>query len=68
MWNSLVGADGINSAVRQTSIGDGSPCYAGRISWRAVVKYSHELLGADEVTIVTASDGKIFTLIRLNRK
>lgn len=59
----IVGADGINSAVRQTSIGDGSPRYAGRISWRAVVKYSHELLAADEVTIVTASDGKIFTLI-----
>lgn len=59
----VVGADGVNSTVRQTSIGDGSPRYAGRISWRAVVKYSHELLAADEVTIVTASDGKIFTLI-----
>lgn len=59
----IVGADGVNSAVRQISIGDGSPHYAGRISWRAVVKYSHELLAADEVTIVTASDGKIFTLI-----
>ncbi len=56
----LIGADGLNSAVRQTLIGDGEPCYAGRMSWRAVLKYSHEKLLANEVMSMTAPDGKIF--------
>lgn len=56
----LIGADGLNSAVRQTMIGDGDPRYAGRMSWRAVLKYSHEMLPANEVMSMTAPDGKIF--------
>ncbi len=59
----LIGADGINSAIRQQLIGDGSPRYAGRMSWRAVIEYSHKLLSPDEVTIMTGPDGKIFTLL-----
>ncbi|MBW4492893.1 MAG: FAD-dependent monooxygenase [Oscillatoria princeps RMCB-10] len=58
----LVGADGINSTVRQVVIGDGAPRYAGRMSWRAVLKYSHELLAADEVTLMIG-DGKNMVLI-----
>jgi salicylate hydroxylase len=56
----LIGADGLNSVVRQTLIGDGEPNYAGRMSWRAVIKYSHEKLLPHEVMTITASDGKIF--------
>ncbi|MBH8572963.1 FAD-dependent monooxygenase [Nostocaceae cyanobacterium CENA369] len=56
----LIGADGLNSAVRQMLIGDGDPRYAGRMSWRAVLKYSHELLPPNEVMSMTAPDGKIF--------
>jgi salicylate hydroxylase len=56
----LIGADGLNSAVRQTMIGDGEPDYAGRISWRAVLQYSHEMLHPHEVMSMTAPDGKIF--------
>ncbi|UBF25852.1 FAD-dependent monooxygenase [Kovacikia minuta CCNUW1] len=59
----LIGADGIHSIVRQLLVGDGSPRYAGRLSWRAVLQYQHQLLPADEVTIMTSIDGKIFTLI-----
>ncbi|NES90084.1 MULTISPECIES: NAD(P)/FAD-dependent oxidoreductase [Okeania] len=51
----VVGADGIKSAVRQTLIGDGEPRYLGRMSWRGLLKYSHELLGANEVTTMTAA-------------
>ncbi|MCU0519051.1 MAG: FAD-dependent monooxygenase [Oscillatoria sp. Prado101] len=58
----LVGADGINSAVRQALIGDGAPRYAGRMSWRAVLQYSHELLSPDQVTIMTGG-GKNMMLI-----
>lgn len=59
----LVGADGINSTVRQMLIGDGAPRYAGRISWRALLQYKHELLRKDEVTIMTDNEGKLFTFI-----
>ena len=56
----LIGADGINSVVRQTLTGEGSPRYAGRMSWRCVLKYSHDLLRPDEITVMTASEGKTF--------
>ncbi|HYW18063.1 MAG TPA: FAD-dependent monooxygenase [Nodularia sp. (in: cyanobacteria)] len=56
----LIGADGLNSVVRQTLIGDGEPDYAGRMSWRAVLKYSHPKLLPHQVMSMTASDGKIF--------
>ncbi len=59
----LIGADGIHSIVRQLMVGDGPPRYAGRLSWRAVIRYQHPLLLADEVTIMTGANGKIFTLI-----
>ncbi|MBW4563099.1 MAG: FAD-dependent monooxygenase [Mojavia pulchra JT2-VF2] len=59
----LIGADGINSAVRQTLIGDGSPHYSGRLSWRGVVQYRHELLHSDESTFTLGTDGKNFNLI-----
>ncbi len=60
--NLLIGADGINSTVRQISIGDGSPRYCGRLSWRAVIKYQHHLLPPNKITIMIGADGKAFTL------
>jgi salicylate hydroxylase len=59
----LVGADGINSVIRQVIVGDGSPRYAGRMSWRAVVEYSNEHLLHNESTFILGSDGKNFSLI-----
>jgi salicylate hydroxylase len=61
----LIGADGINSVVRQMLIGDGSPIYAGRMSWRAVVQYPHELLSPNASTLIMAPDGKNFLLVDL---
>jgi len=58
----LIGADGINSVVRQKLIGDGSPLYGGRMSWRAVIQYPHELLSPDSATLITAL-GKNIMLI-----
>lgn len=54
----LIGADGINSVVRQGIIGDGFPNYAGRMSWRALVRYSHEQLSPNATTVITSSNGQ----------
>jgi salicylate hydroxylase len=54
----LIGADGINSAVRQALIGDGPPTYAGRMSWRAVIRFPHKDLIPNGSTGFTSPDGK----------
>lgn len=59
----LIGADGINSVVRQVLIGDGTPTYAGRMCWRAVIQYPHQQLSPNAYTLITAPDGKNFLLI-----
>lgn len=58
----LIGADGINSIVRQLLIGD-DLSYAGRMSWRAVIHYPHELLTSNTSTLIIAPDGKNFLLV-----
>jgi 2-polyprenyl-6-methoxyphenol hydroxylase-like FAD-dependent oxidoreductase len=40
----LVGADGLNSTVRERLLGDGPPRYAGYTAWRAVVTPQRELV------------------------
>jgi salicylate hydroxylase len=59
----LVGADGINSAVRQTLVGDGAPLYAGRLSWRAVIPFPFESLAPDQATLMTAPNGQNCLLV-----
>lgn len=59
----LIGADGINSIVRQNLIDDGFPNYADRVSWRAVLQFEHERLSANASTLFTAPDGKNFLLL-----
>ncbi|PSB42765.1 FAD-binding monooxygenase [Cyanosarcina cf. burmensis CCALA 770] len=61
----LIGADGINSVVRQGIIGDGFPSYAGRMSWRAIVRYSHEQLSPNTTTVITSPNGKNSMLMDL---
>ncbi len=54
----LIGADGINSVVRQALFEDGAPVYAGRMSWRALIKFPHEELRPHCSTGLTGPDGK----------
>ena len=58
----LIGADGINSVIRQALVGDGPPAYAGRMSWRALIKFPHEDLIPNGSTGFTAPDGKNFMM------
>ena len=58
----LIGADGINSVIRQTLVGDGAPAYAGRMSWRALIKFPHEDLIPNGSTGFTGPDGKNFVM------
>ncbi len=48
----LVGADGINSVVREALIGDGKPRYLNSMSWRTVIKCHQELLNPGELGFV----------------
>ncbi|NEP91113.1 MAG: NAD(P)-binding protein [Okeania sp. SIO2C2] len=58
----VVGADGIKSAIRQKLIGDGEPRYLGRMSWRGLLKYSHELLNPNQVTTMIATPKTILLM------
>ncbi|GAB2786201.1 NAD(P)/FAD-dependent oxidoreductase [Rhabdobacter roseus] len=61
----LVGADGINSRVRQKIIGDGKPIYRGYTIWRGIAEvpldqgYASETLGrGNRVGIVPIREGQ----------
>ncbi|MBW4613829.1 MAG: FAD-dependent monooxygenase [Desmonostoc vinosum HA7617-LM4] len=54
----LIGADGVNSIIRATLIGDGKPNYVGSMCWRAVIKYHHELF--DDYDLVFIKGNKQF--------
>ena len=56
----LIGADGINSPVRKTLIGDVEPRYLGSMSWRAVIEYNHELLNPNELIFMKGEQKVIY--------
>ncbi len=64
----LIGADGIHSKVREVLINDGPPRYAGRLSWRGVIRYKNELLLPNEVTFIAGSDGKNFAIFDVGQE
>ncbi len=48
----LIGADGINSAVRASLIGDGEPRYLQSMSWRAVTKCDQKVLNPGDFVVI----------------
>lgn len=58
----LIGADGLNSVVRQMLIGDGPPHYVGRLSWRTLIQDDHDLLSPNHATFITSAEGKVMSL------
>ena len=58
----LIGADGIQSAVRKTLIGESQPRYLNSMSWRATIKCSQELLNPDEIVRIVSDQQFLFLL------
>jgi salicylate hydroxylase len=58
----LIGADGLNSVVREKLIGDGQPHYLGSMCWRSVVKYKGELLHPDELVFIKGNKQIMYLL------
>jgi len=61
----LVGADGLNSMVRERLLGDGPPRYAGYTAWRAVVMPKHELV--PQGAVESWGRGTRFLVARIGR-
>jgi salicylate hydroxylase len=63
----LVGADGINSVIRQYLLNDGLPCYRNTLSWRSVINNSllsnvKEMIAPGEFRWISG-EGKNFAII-----
>lgn len=58
----VIGADGLNSAIRKNLIGDGKPNYVGSMCWRSVIKYNHELLNPDEMAFIKGNQQIMYLL------
>ncbi|MFL9450691.1 MULTISPECIES: FAD-dependent oxidoreductase [Nostocales] len=58
----LIGADGINSAIRESLIGDGKPRYLGSMSWRTVINYKQEALNPGELGFVQGNQEFMYLL------
>lgn len=58
----LIGADGINSAVRNILISDGEPRYSGSMSWRAVINCKQEVINPGELGFVRGEGEFMFLL------
>ncbi|MFN6500597.1 MAG: FAD-dependent oxidoreductase [Nostoc sp. DedQUE01] len=48
----LIGADGVNSVIRESLFAEGKPNYIGSMCWRGVIKYHHELFNDYELVFV----------------
>lgn len=58
----LIGADGINSAVREALIGDGKPRYLNSLSWRAVINFPQKVINPGEIGFVKGNQGFMFLI------
>ncbi|MGF2037261.1 MAG: FAD-dependent oxidoreductase [Nostoc sp. CmiVER01] len=58
----LIGADGVNSVIRETLFGEGKPNYIGSMCWRAVIKYHHELFNDYELVFVKGNQQFMYLL------
>ncbi|MEH2290752.1 FAD-dependent monooxygenase [Nostoc sp.] len=58
----LIGADGVNSVIRETLFGEGKPNYIRSMCWRAIIKYRHELFNDYELVFVKGNQQFMYLL------
>ena len=58
----LIGADGIQSVVRKTLIGESPPRYLNSMSWRATIKCSQKLLHPNEIVRIVSERQFLFLI------
>ncbi|MEH1844705.1 MAG: FAD-dependent monooxygenase [Nostoc sp.] len=58
----LIGADGVNSVIRETLFSEGKPNYIGSMCWRAVINYHHELFNDYELVFVKGNKQFMYIL------
>ena len=58
----LIGADGINSAIRFALIGNGKPRYLGSMSWRSVIKCNQKVINPGELGFVKGNQEFMYLL------
>jgi salicylate hydroxylase len=58
----LIGADGVNSVIRETLFGEAKPNYIGSMCWRAVIKYHHELFNDYELVFIKGNKQFMYIL------
>ncbi len=58
----LIGADGVNSIIRETLFGEGQPNYVGSMCWRAVIEYRHKLSDSHELVFIKGNKQFMFIL------
>ncbi|TVP66575.1 MAG: FAD-dependent monooxygenase [Nodularia sp. (in: Bacteria)] len=58
----LIGADGVNSVIRETLTGEGEPNYIGSMCWRAVIEYEHELFNDYDLVFIKGEQKFMYLL------
>ena len=58
----LIGADGINSSVRNTLLGEEPPRYLNSMAWRAILKCEQDLLNPDEIVRIVSEQQFLFLI------
>ncbi|OUL28435.1 FAD-binding monooxygenase [Nostoc sp. T09] len=58
----LIGADGVNSVIRETLTGEGKPNYLRSMCWRSVIKYNHELFNSYDLVFIKGNKQFMYLL------
>jgi len=58
----LIGADGVNSIIREILFGEGQPNYVGSMCWRAVIEYRHKLSDSYELVFIKGNKQFMYIL------
>lgn len=58
----LIGADGVNSVIRETLTGENQPNYLNSMCWRSVIKYNHEIFNSYDLALIKGNKQFMYLL------